>query len=282
VTDSERGTEEYFDLSLSEESASYYYLILSLDANSIEAAWFHTTKKLITGFARYPASQGVKGVLEQHPHLASEFKEVIVSFRTPNYLVYPKHLVEGSALEVFSLTNTTVEEGEDLLQFPLVNLSADIAFPVPSHYMTAVFDAYPHVKLIPHVAPRIEYELNQMRERSAGRAMMVCHIWADYVDIRAYRDDGLLMANTYFQSGKEDVAYFVLYAAEQLGINPHEGDLEISGNIQLGDEAWTLLSKYWNRMAMASPLSDINISDALSDYPSPQFDFLTHSLLCVS
>ena len=103
------GTEEYFDLSFSEEPASYYYLLLTIDQEWVHAAWYHSTKNLITGFARYPNQNSLKGLIEQHPYLRSEFKEVIAgvqnetiwctpsTFSTPpiqTYFSSPMHLMK--------------------------------------------------------------------------------------------------------------------------------------------------------------------------------------------
>jgi len=275
-------TEEYFDLSFSEEPASYYYLLLTIDQEWVHAAWYHSTKNLITGFARYPYQNSLKTLIEQHPYLRSEFKEVIVGVQKENYLVYPKYVLDGANPNIFQLTNAFDEDHESLMSSELVSLQASIAFTAPSELITEIYDAFKHVKVISHVQPRIEQEFSAWRKTSAGRPMFSVHIWNDQLDIRAYKDGKIYLANTYFQSGKEDIAYYILYASELLEIDPEEAQLILSGKVEIGDPAWLLLAQYWKRMEIAQPLESIKISDHLTDFSHPCFDHLTHALLCVS
>ncbi len=276
------GTEEYFDLSFSEEPASYYYLLLTIDQEWVHAAWYHSTKNLITGFARYPNQNSLKGLIEQHPYLRSEFKEVIAGVQNENYLVYPKHVLDATNPNIFQLTNAFNEDHESLMNGELVSLQASIAFAAPSDLITEIYNAFKHVKVISHVHPRIEQEFNAWKKTRTGSPMLSVHVWNDQLDIRAYKDGKIYLANTYFQSGKEDIAYYVLYASELLEIDPEGAQLSLSGSVEIGDPAWTLLAQYWKKMEIAQPLENIKISESLSDFSHSRFDHLTHALLCVS
>ncbi|MEQ9188464.1 MAG: DUF3822 family protein [Cryomorphaceae bacterium] len=275
-------TEEYFDLSFSEEPASYYYLLLTIDREWVHAAWFHSTKNLVTGFARYPHHNSLKDLVKKHPYLQSEFKEVIIGIQEQNYLLYPKFVLDGTNPGIFQLTNPLDTEEESLMSGELVSLQASIAFAAPTRLITDIYDTFKHVKVISHVHPRIEQEFNAMKASGSNKPMFSVHVWNDQLDIRAYKEGEIYLANTYYQSGKEDIAYYVLYASELLKIQPDEALLSLSGSIEIGDDTWELLANYWKRMEIAQGLDKVIISEKLSDFSHSKFDHLTHALLCVS
>ena len=274
-------TEEFFDLTYSNEPASYYYLILELQTHAVKAAWFHSTKNLITGFATYPFDGSISNLVKAHPFLASEFKEVLVCVECPNYLVSPKHVIDGTSQEIFNLSNTLDSENEVLRTTDLVNLKSEIIHPISMELESEITSNFKHVKILSHIAPRIEHEMNMLRSVQAEAAMHA-HIAADSIDIRIYNRKKLSLANAFYQTGKEDVAYYLLFSSEVLEVNPEETKLILSGTINIGDDTWTLLSKYWKNIALVEPLSRIEISEKLSSETAASYYHLTHALLCAS
>lgn len=275
-------TAEFFDLSHSGEPASYYYLLLDIRASRVKACWYHATKNLVTGFADYAFNGDLKALVNQHPYLRSEFKEVVICMHDSNYLLYPKHLVDGAQPDIFSITNSFDPQRQMLLNDSLVNIKSDIAYVATADLVTDIHDQFNHVKLISHITPRIEQELNVLKTRSDESTLASAHISDEQIDLRYYRNGALLAANSYYQSCAEDIAYYVLYAAELLNIDPETTPLSLSGDIAMGDQAWNLLSKYWRTLKAVQALQEINISADIPVYPGTEYDYLTHSLLCVS
>lgn len=282
MVSSSTSAEEYFDLTYSEEPSSYYYLLLTLTERRADAVWYHSTKNLVTGFASYPFNGSVDELLNAHPFLRSEFKEVIISWEHSNYLVYPKHVIDGSDPAMFRLTNELDLDQEGLLSTELVSAPTSIAFTVPTDLVTQCYASFKHVKIISHIVPRIEAELTEYKSKISQSDVVSVHIWEEQVDVRIYSNGALSLANTFFQSGKEDIAYYVLYACDQIGIDAETAQLTLSGDIKIGDETWELLKKYWTKMKLASPMDQINISSKLQNYPKSLFDHQTYALLCVS
>jgi hypothetical protein len=274
-------TEEFFDLTYSNEPASYYYLILEVKIHSVKAAWYHSTKNLITGFASYPFDGSFRRLLESYPFLASEFKEVLVCVESSNYLLAPKNIIDGANPEIFQLSNALDKDSEALRTTDLVNLKSEVVHPISMDLESEITSSFKHVKIISHIAPRIEHELNTLRSVQSQTAIYA-HIAPESLDVRVYLENKLSLANAYYQTGKEDIAYYLLYASEVMDVNPEKTNLVLSGGINIGDEVWVLLSKYWKNIALVEPLSRIEISDKLSGDKAIPYHHLTHALLCAS
>lgn len=273
---------EYFDLSYSNEPASYYYLIIELDAHQVKLMWYHLSKNLVTGFAHYPLPQGgIKEWLNSNPQITTDYKEVIVCMRTDNYLLNPKGILNGTDPEIFGLTNKLDSDNESLREFDLVNLKASCAFPISNETDESLHNAFSHLQIIPHNVPLLEQTLNAVEKRQS-KTIVKAHINQESVDIIVVKEGQLLLCNSYFQTNKEDIAYYILFASETFDLNV-EGDLlELSGEIEIADPTWQLLSDYWKRIELAKPLENIQVSTALDGYDKAQFDYLTYALLCAS
>lgn len=273
--------EEHFDLTYANEPASYYILLLEVGKTRVKALWYHTTKNLITGFASYPYSGNMQLLLATHPYLASEFKEVIITLDEPNFAVNPSSLVESNFSTYAMLGNNALTEKESTLSVNLINMRARVDFKIDIESEINIKNAISHGKILPHIAPRIEHELN-LAKKQPNKNFLSAHVGDEQIDIRIYKGGKLAMANSFYQTGAEDIVYYILFSGEVLELNPEQEQLLISGETKIGHEHWMLLSKYWRNISLSEPLDRIEISDKISSVFDARFNYLTHSLLCAS
>lgn len=277
---------EYFDLAYATEPASYYYLLLELDAQELKACWYHLSKNLVTGFAKYALGTGSPAtvfakLLADHPFLKSEFKQTIVAIRSGNYALIPKGYESADHKPLFEITNAFEADNQQLFSYELVNLKASVDFALDTELAKAIQRSFFHPVIVPHVAPRIENALNLLRSGQT-KDLMIAHISGEHVDVLVFQNQKLTLANSFFQSGKEDIAYYILYCAEVLGLDPEHAQLSVSGNIGKRDATWALLADYWKLMDIEQRLEHVKVSPKLEAYPGGGFDYLTHYLLCAS
>lgn len=275
---------EYFDLTYSDEPASYYILSLEVNEVGVKAFWYHRNKNLITGFAEYPFKKAtIEDSIEQlvidQPFLRSDFNQTIVSIRTENYSLVPNLIKEGDDINIFSQTNAFDESTDSLRSYSLINLKARVLFSVSRKVEAAILKAFVHTNFIPHIAPRIEYSLNDLKTRVSSESIQA-HVSNSHVDVLIFKDNKLDLCNSFYQTNKEDLAYYILYCSDLLNIAPEKNHLILSGDIDIGDENWKTLSNYWKKLKIAPELDTVEISQKL-DIPEPsRYGYLMHSLLC--
>lgn len=277
---------EFFDLSFSTEPASYYYLLAEIDRTHFRACWYHQNKGLVTGFATYPLPPGelkfsIPKLINNYPFLASDFKQCIISLRTDNYVLTPRTNEKHNKTELFKVTNQFNEEAELLSEAMLINAPASITYALPIALDEVVRKTFFNSILVPHVAPRIESALNDIRLTHEINRIHI-HVSAAHVDVIAIKNSKLHLCNSFFQSGKEDIAYYVLYCADVLDIDPSLCTLQVSGMIEPKDECWSLLNLYWKQLEIVPIATEIKVSQRLDGYPGALFNYLTQSLLCAS
>jgi len=277
---------EFFDLAYSSEPASYYYLLLEIDARQLKACWYHLSKNLVTGFASYPLDSEHPGklfakLLSDHPFLKSEFKQTVITVRSHNYALIPKTHESPDRQALFEITNTFQPENQVLLSHDLINLKASVNFAIGTEWAEVIRHTFFHPVIVPHIAPRIENALNTLKSGET-KDMVLAHVSPEHVDVLVFRDQKLCLANAFFQSGKEDIAYYLLYCCEVLGVDPERVPLHISGETERGSGTWSLLSDYWKHFSAAQRLEYVKVSPKLDGYPAAGFDYITQNLLCAS
>ena len=275
-----RTSEEYHDPAYSTEPASDQILILELSENSTSILWYHVAKRMFTGYAFYPTRQSISELLNKGQNLSAGYKEVLISYQTHNYLLYPNLLGASIEEETFRLTNE-LSEGERLQHFQLVNLKAQVVYPLGEEMDADIHRSFNHFSLIPHIAPGIEREVNKLKGEEHDSAIWL-HVYGDRMDLRVYKEGSLRLANSYFQSGKEDSAYYNLYAAEILKLDPQTTPLFYSGLEENKGTTVDLLSEYWKDLRSNAPLETLSFSHSFPLHIQERYAHLTQILLCAS
>lgn len=273
-------SEECFDPSFAEEPPQYFYLVIELQNNKAQALWYHFTKRIVTGFGIYDFNGQLAHLLNAVPKLSDNYKEVLVTIKSSNYLLYPNFLGNSISKETFQLTND-LKQDQALKYFQLVNLKAQVIYPIAENLDQESHTLLQHFRVIPHVAPAIEMEVNYLKLQDLKDSVWL-YTYNDTLDIRVYEAGKLKLANSFFQSGKEDIAYFLLYTAEILKLNPEITPLYLGGELRENDETWSLLNEYWINLIHANSILTTTISPALPTSNFQQLAHLSSSLLCAS
>jgi hypothetical protein len=273
-------SEECFDPSFAEEPAHYFYLVLELQNDRAQAIWYHATNQVVTGYAIYPYNGRLSDLMTSFPKLTDNYKEVLLTIKSSNYLLYPNILGNSISEETFRLTND-LKPNHDLKYFQLVNLKAQVVYPIYEVLDRESHTLLQHFRMIPHIAPAIELEVNHLKTEGLADAVWL-YTYHETLDLRVYEAGKLKIANSFFQSGKEDIAYFLLYTAEILKLNPESTPLFLGGELKENDESWQLLQDYWKNLIHLNSIQNATVSSAI---PTEKFYNLAHlssSLLCAS
>jgi hypothetical protein len=278
-----QSTQHIYDTSLANEPTTLQYLLLELDNNKLKTCAYHLTKSKVVGFS-LQEMQGddadLKSTLAADQKLNHSFEQTLLTVRCNNYTIVPRTYLGNDKVEVFKLTNSFDEHTEVLLQHALVNLRADVLFTLPIKKLEAINSSFSRVALLPHIAPRIEHELNQNNAQTQDRILI--HLTTDWLDVIVVQDGKLTLSNSFYIASKEDVAYYTLFCAEALKMDPEKTLLIYSGLFGKNNPALELLKSYWLQLSPAKLLHNAKISDEMPSYEHAQFDYITQTLLCAS
>jgi hypothetical protein len=101
-------------------------------------------------------------------------------------------------------------------------------------------------------------------------------------EVVQFRNKGLSYYNQFEYKSEEDFVYFILFAAEQLGLNPETMELVISGNIPGDSGMIRLAEKYIRHVFLMERNKEIPLGPILGQIPEHQHVLLINQDLCGS
>ena len=81
---------------------------------------------------------------------------------------------------------------------------------------------------------------------------MYVHVGMNYFDLVVTQQNELKLYNRFKYQTKEDFIYYILFTAEQLGLNPEQFDCKFMGNIKKNDPFYDIAYKYIRNISLLS------------------------------
>ena len=101
------------------------------------------------------------------------------------------------------------------------------------------------------------------------------------IEIIVIQADQLIFQNYFEVNSPTDVLYFTLFCFDQLKMNPNKNELYLIGNIEKGDETYSLLYDYIRNINFAELSGKLSFSKELQQIIKHQYFTLFSQLLCV-
>lgn len=99
-------------------------------------------------------------------------------------------------------------------------------------------------------------------------------------ELTAISGNQLLMYNAYEYTTPEDFIYYVLFASEQLKINPELNPVYLTGNIQKEDALYRMVYQYFRHVSFADRPEQYNYHYEFEKLPSHSYFSLFNLALC--
>ena len=92
----------------------------------------------------------------------------------------------------------------------------------------------------------------QIQKNSSDQSMFI-NVNATYFDLVVTQQKELLLYNRFEYQTKEDFIYYILFTAEQLGLNPEHFECTLMGSINEDDSLYAMAYKYIRHVSLLSP-----------------------------
>tara|TARA_Y100000385_G_scaffold58557_2_gene56484 strand:+ start:2416 stop:3255 length:840 start_codon:yes stop_codon:yes gene_type:complete len=101
------------------------------------------------------------------------------------------------------------------------------------------------------------------------------------IEIIVIQDDQLILQNYFEVNSNTDILYFTLFCFEQLKMDPNKNELYLIGNIEKGDETYSLLYDYIRNISFGKISKNLSFSKELNQITKHQYFTLFSQILCV-
>lgn len=215
------------------------FCILETDTNSIIYLKHFTKEQKQTPFQ---VLDDLKLKLSTEKELQHEFRAIHVVYINELSTLVPKPLFNEDASADYLKFNSKILKTDFIAHDDiLINDSVNVYVPF-MNINNFLYDTYGPFAYKHYSTILIEQILN--KEKHAQNQKMHVHVNKNHFEIIVTNKGKLELYNTFDYTTKEDFIYYILFAAEQLSLNPETLIFEFIGRINDDDDLYKIAYKY--------------------------------------
>ncbi|MCP4553765.1 MAG: DUF3822 family protein [Bacteroidetes bacterium] len=195
------------------------------------------------------------------------FNRVNVLFEGNKAALIPFPLFDEDATEHYLKFNHKVEQGEEILFDKLGTLQAYNIFAVPVFLKDLIKSKFINYQIIHFSSSLIECLLIKYKNQDITNKVFV-NVRHKYLDIVIIEGSKLVFFNSFKYKTQEDFVYFLIYALEQLKLNPENIDLVLLGEIDKSSRYYEIVFKYIRNIEFIDRNDFFNYSYVLDEVAS--------------
>ncbi len=184
----------------------------------------------------------IKELFSTEVALQHDFENVTVIHSNELSTLVPKPLFNEDALADYLKFNSKILK-TDYISFDEVIASESVCVYVPyvniNNYLFDKFGSF----TFKHVSTVLIESILQLEKNSEDIKVYV-NVSSNHFEIIILNKSKLIFYNTFEYTTKEDFIYYILFTAEQLNLNPEVFKLIFIGDVNKGDELYTITYNY--------------------------------------
>jgi hypothetical protein len=253
-----------------------YCLVLQVDREQLKIAVLDNLTNDFLAFESWffkksvsdaQMAEQIERLLNDHEWLSSGFKRVDAIVTSEKFTFVPAALFDSSATREYLSFNVPVESGEVVNNDVLRQADARNVYAIDSRLEKVLLKISSSARIRHHLSPLTDKVLASSKNQNQTR--MHAHVRQGQFDLIASENGKLLLANVYTYQSPEDFIYFLLFAAEQLKLNPEKFELEISGEVEESSALAAIANKYVRHVKFAERQAG-RYSEGFNQFPKHQ------------
>jgi len=199
----------------------------------------------------YGLQKGLIGLFEKHSLTEKKFSEVIVVHRNNLFSLVPKPLFDANEMPNYLKFNTKILatdhiDFDEIEEYDIVNVY--VPFVNVNNY---IYDLYGDFTFKHNGTVMVE---SLLKGNTTGKEpICYVHIAHRQIDITVLEKKKLLLYNSFKFNTKEDLIYYILFTMEQLNLDTENTKLKLFGNIEEGDELYSICYQYVKNISIFVP-----------------------------
>ena len=204
--------------------------------------------------------KNVQDFLENDSFLNKFYKSVDFIYQSPKSTLVPNTLFDRKYLKTYFQFSQVLDEYEEIHYNKLSKTPAVNIFSIPSEITTLMVNKFPELRFFHQASIFIENTLRQAADKKNMVSVMTNN---DFFDIVVTESGKLFLYNNFPYQNENDFVYHIMNIYHQLNISPKDIGVYLSGDIDMEDKRYKLLSKF---------IRDVNMV-SIKDNSECQYDF---------
>ncbi|CAA0228583.1 DUF3822 family protein [Tenacibaculum maritimum] len=208
----------------------------------------------------------IEHIFSSDPDLQQDFKNTVAIHQSNLATLVPNEYFQEKELKTYLNYNIKTLATDFIAFDDLQCIEAKNVYVPYVNINNYLFQNFGEFEYRHHASVLIDKLLNHTKKD--GRSYFFAHVFKSQLDIVVLKDNSLLLYNSYPFNTKEDFLYYLLFTAEQLGLDPNEFQLTFSGDIEENSAIYAITYQY---------IRNINFISTTSTFFNNSNDFSNHS-----
>lgn len=180
--------------------------------------------------------------LQNDAELTTDFEEVVLLYATPLYTVVPDSLFDETKASEYLKFNSKILAGDFIAHDHMESIDAVVVYVPFININNIIYERFGSFRYY-HASSVLLKKFKTLESRSQeGRAYL--NMQRDRFDLYIFDHGSLQLCNSFQFDTPEDFIYYVLFALEQLKLNPNTLPLVLMGHIEKDDDNFRILYTY--------------------------------------
>ncbi len=210
----------------------------------------------------------------------SFFNKINFGFVTSSSTLVPEAVYSADKRNTILGFNVTRSEDEWVGTDHLKQSGAFHVFSLPRNIVDMLTSKLPDVSIHHHASALLEGLMHENLSLDVPEVFI--NIRGSGLDIVVIKSKKIILYNPYSYFSPADLAYFLLYTCEQLGLNPETLSLNVAGEIEKSSGIYEILYKYIRNIKFCKRPAIFKYSYKLDEIPSHYYHNLFNLKLCGS
>lgn len=269
---------------LSPERLRQFHLYLGLSETELSFAILDPTEARFeaAGLFRFESGellQELDGLVAETTLLRQEFQVVAATWFNQWSTLIPQALFDEEQQSTYLNFNLNLPDSTEVRHDRLQNTDACHVYALPSDLENQLKRLFPKMSLLHHSTASIDLRL--LLHKNSNEPQVFLHFLDHHFEVLVTQGKKLIFHNSFAWSVPEDIAYYLLFTAEQIQLSANQLEPIISGEVPLDSPIFQLLKPYVKGLKFASRPKGYGFSSSFKNLPEHYLFHPLHLLLCV-
>ena len=278
----------YLDKSFKEAHTRSYIMAMQINMHGLVFSIFNPDKNKFIGIQQY-VFDGKKSpedlprimdlILNKFPWFGYPFMEHYCLVQNSFNTLIPLPLFNKQHKNLYLGFNHPFQEDHRIVYDELKNTGSANVYYLPNPLAEKIKEFWPNAHILHYSTALIEGLSVNFKNKFEEKELFL-DVHEESFDLICFRNNHLFYANNFLYHTKEDFAYFLLSAVEQLSLNPEEVQLTLMGNIDKEDENYQLVYRYIRQISFIKDNKNFFYSYLFDDVRRHKYYTLFNVLQC--
>jgi hypothetical protein len=198
----------------------------------------------------YTILKELKALLEKHKLLGQQFSEVLVVHKNNLFSLVPKALFDKEELANYLKFNTKLLANDHLVYDELENQDIVSVYVPFTNINNFIFDSFGEFEFR-HSSTALLHTL--LHQKPSSKSVCYVHVAEREMELVVLNQKTVVLYNQFNYRTKEDFLYYILFAFEQLNLDPEHNKLKLFGKIEEGSELFETCYTYIKKVSVFIP-----------------------------